>query len=211
MDIPNILPLFPLPDLVLFPGVMINLYIFEQRYKEMMAHLIQKPGHLRLFVISTSLGRRTEKYDNSAFFEIGAICHLVSFEETDDDRYNILIDVISLARLEEIPFLQVSTLYRQALIEIVTESWNDDSKTLEELQSLLKSFCEKYQVDYPAVSFDKLDEVVNSLCFVLPFFPTDKLELLKADPESRIRLLKELLEEPYQFTPLEPRENIRHN
>ena len=34
---PFLTPLFPLPDLVLFPGLVLPLYVFEQRYRDLLA------------------------------------------------------------------------------------------------------------------------------------------------------------------------------
>jgi ATP-dependent Lon protease len=44
MDLPAIIPIFPLPNVVLFPGVPLPLHIFETRYREMIADIKDSDG-----------------------------------------------------------------------------------------------------------------------------------------------------------------------
>jgi len=46
------LPLFPLPETVVFPGLLIPLYIFEERYKQMVRDLLARSEDQRRFVIT---------------------------------------------------------------------------------------------------------------------------------------------------------------
>ena len=48
---PRILPLFPLPDVVLFPGQIIPLHIFESRYRQMTRDLLDNTGEIILGTI----------------------------------------------------------------------------------------------------------------------------------------------------------------
>ena len=43
-DLPNIIPLFPLPNFVLFPGLSVPLRIFEPRYREMVGDVSKTHG-----------------------------------------------------------------------------------------------------------------------------------------------------------------------
>ena len=38
---PDEIPLFPLPSVVLFPGAMVPLFVFEPRYRQMTAHVLE--------------------------------------------------------------------------------------------------------------------------------------------------------------------------
>ena len=65
--LPPLLPLFPLPNVVLFPDVFLPLHIFEPRYKQMIARALEgdriigmtllKPG----FEEATRAGRRSSR------------------------------------------------------------------------------------------------------------------------------------------------------
>ena len=54
----RILPLFPLPDLILFPGQLVPVHIFEPRYRKMAEDLLDNTGEI---IIGTVLGEDQEQ------------------------------------------------------------------------------------------------------------------------------------------------------
>ena len=50
-ELPDIIPLFPLPNFVLFPGLNVPLHIFEPRYREMVADVAQTHGIIGMMML----------------------------------------------------------------------------------------------------------------------------------------------------------------
>jgi len=78
------LPLFPLPQTVVFPGLLIPLFIFEERYKQMTRDLLARDEGERRFVI-TLAGPEPGKYR-----EVGGYVELLAASENPDGTFNIV-------------------------------------------------------------------------------------------------------------------------
>jgi Lon protease-like protein len=68
-ELPSIIPIFPLPNLVLFPGVKVPLHIFEPRYREMVAEVGAGHGIVGMMLLKGDWER--DYYDYPDIFEIG--------------------------------------------------------------------------------------------------------------------------------------------
>lgn len=75
------LPVFPLPETVVFPGLLIPLYIFEERYKQMVKDLLQEDKGR--FVIALASPDREYRV-------VGGVVELVAVSENPDGTYNLL-------------------------------------------------------------------------------------------------------------------------
>jgi Lon protease-like protein len=85
------LPLFPL-ELVLFPGMMLPLHIFEPRYKTMMRECMGK-GQPFGVVLAKGLSTRSDISENPLFnemYNIGTTAHITAVEHLDDGRMNLI-------------------------------------------------------------------------------------------------------------------------
>src|SRR5258706_5673165 len=89
MDLPAIIPLFPLPNVVLFPGVPLPLHIFETRYREMIADIKDGDGIVGMALLRGDW--RENYHDTPEVFRVGCAGRIVSVEELPDGRYNILL------------------------------------------------------------------------------------------------------------------------
>ena len=82
------IPLFPLPNIVLFPHVLVPLHIFEERYKQMINTCIE---HDEVFgVVLLRGGAETESEDT--IHRVGVTVRIVQVERLENGRMNILTE-----------------------------------------------------------------------------------------------------------------------
>src|SRR5580765_6957446 len=103
----DLLPIFPLPNVVLFPNVFLPLHIFEARYREMVSDAIAGDRMIGMVLL-----RPGWEHD---------------YERLSDGRYNIILRGLERFRiLEEDP----SRIYRRAIVERVADGGLDaDDRT----------------------------------------------------------------------------------
>ena len=103
------LPLFPLGT-VLFPGLLLPLHIFEERYRQLVRDLTAGPEPRRFGVIAIRQGRETGVDGIQALHEIGCTATLRQVKELDDGRYDIVTVGADRFRLVSVddsrPYLQ---------------------------------------------------------------------------------------------------------
>jgi uncharacterized protein len=103
------LPLFPLGT-VLFPGLLLPLHIFEDRYRTLVRDLLAGPEPRRFGVIAIRKGRETGIGGISALHEVGCTATLRSVTERDDGRFDLVTSGTERFRLAGLddskPYLQ---------------------------------------------------------------------------------------------------------
>ena len=82
------IPLFPLPNLVLFPHVLVPLHIFEERYKSMIKSCIDRDEVFGIVLLRS--GADTESEDT--IHRVGVTARIVQAERLENDRMNILAE-----------------------------------------------------------------------------------------------------------------------
>lgn len=82
------IPLFPLPNLVLFPGIVVPLHIFEDRYKLMIDACIERDEGFGLLLLRDG----AEEESDETIHRVGVIARIVEVERLDDGRMNILCE-----------------------------------------------------------------------------------------------------------------------
>lgn len=99
-DLPSIIALFPLPNVVFFPGVPLPLHIFEPRYREMVRDLSKADAP----VIGMTLLRgewRKDYYERPEIFRTGCAGRMTRVQPLPDGRYNILLQGLREFEIEE--------------------------------------------------------------------------------------------------------------
>ena len=115
------LPLFPLGT-VLYPGLLLPLHIFEDRYRQLVRDLMEGPEPRRFGVIAIREGRETGVDGVSALYEIGCTATLRRVSERDDGRFDIVTIGADRFRLTT---LDRSLPYLRGEVDILPEDTGD--------------------------------------------------------------------------------------
>jgi Lon protease-like protein len=193
--LPPTIPIFPLPNAVLFPNVFLPLHIFEPRYRTMVADALE--GDRIIGMVLLRAGWEANYEGRPPIYPIGCAGLITFAERLDDGRYNIV-----LRGLEKFKVIDESESlsYRVATVDSILESSTDaDRAAMREarrrLEALLVPQPEGRGAE-PKVPPSMPDEdLVNALAQYLELEPVEKQALLERDTLlSRCRSLIELLE-----------------
>jgi uncharacterized protein len=85
----EVMPLFPL-GAVLYPGMLLPLHIFEERYRQLVRDLLDGPDPRRFGVIAIRKGRETGIDGVHSLYEIGCTATLRRVDQHEDGRFDIV-------------------------------------------------------------------------------------------------------------------------
>ena len=117
------LPLFPLGT-VLFPGLLLPLHIFEERYRQLVRDLTAAPEPRRFGVIAIRQGRETGVDGIQALHEIGCTATLSQVKDLEDGRYDIVTVGADRFRLVSV---DDSRPYLQGEVDLLTEEAGEET------------------------------------------------------------------------------------
>lgn len=83
------IPLFPLPGVVLLPGTLLPLHIFEPRYKTMVGDALAGNRTIGMAMLKPGWESRES---NPAIYSVGGAGEIIESEQLEDGRYNILLE-----------------------------------------------------------------------------------------------------------------------
>jgi len=198
VDLPQMIPVFPLDGALLLPRGELPLQIFEPRYLNMVDDVMG--GDRMIGMIQTRPGGDPQR---PALAEVGCVGKITSFAETADGRYLItLTGVCRFAPGEELvlklPYRQVRARYDAYECDLGPD--DDDlaaPDARERFSRALKRYLNRRELDldWETAKAAPLAALVNSLAMGLPFDPQEKQALLQApDLAARFDTLTVLLE-----------------
>ena len=85
-NLPTKIPIFPLSNFIVFPDTTVPLNIFEPRYLQMINDTMASNR-----LIGMIQPKKTGNLKKPDLFDVGCVCKVISFNETDDGRYIIII------------------------------------------------------------------------------------------------------------------------
>ena len=189
----SVIPIFPLPNVVLFPNVFLPLHIFEARYRQMVADALQADRIIGMVLLRSGWEQSYE--GRPPVFPVGCSGLVTHVERLPDGRYNIV-----LRGLEKFRILSEDDRrsYRLARVESITESQMDPAALRTErrrLETLLVRRLDQLGAD-PKMPASMTDEdLVHALAQYLEFEPVEKQALLERQGLlARCQSLIELLE-----------------
>ena len=95
--LPPSIPLFPLPNVVLFPNVFLPLHIFEPRYRAMTADALQGDRIIGMALLRP--GYETEYDGRPAIYDIGCAGVITHSQPLADGRYDVVLRGIEKFRI----------------------------------------------------------------------------------------------------------------
>jgi uncharacterized protein len=105
----QVLPLFPL-GAVLYPGMLLPLHIFEERYRQLVRDLLEQPEPRRFGVIAIRKGRETGVEGVHSLYEVGCTAAVRRVDELEDGRFDLVTVGTQRFRLlaldQTLPYLQ---------------------------------------------------------------------------------------------------------
>jgi Lon protease-like protein len=130
------LPLFPLGT-VLYPGLVLPLNIFEERYRQLVHDLLDGPEPRQFGVIAIRKGRETGVDGISALHQIGCTATLREVAEQDDGRYHLVTVGTQRFRLAS---LDDSRPYLQGEVDLLEEEVGDEAAAGLAAQAVQRGF-----------------------------------------------------------------------
>ena len=193
--LPATLPLFPLPNVVLFPNVFLPLHVFEPRYRSMVADALA--GDRIIGMVLLKPGYEASYEGRPAVYPIGCAGVITHHELVADGRFNIVLQGIEKFRVVDEDH---GKPYRVATVEPMPEIVSAGDKSAiaaqrQRLEAVLAAAIERTggEPRFPPAVPD--EDLVNGLAQYLELEPLERQALLERDGVlARCRGLIEFLE-----------------
>ena len=193
--LPPVIPIFPLPNAVLFPNVFMPLHIFEARYRAMVSDALA--GDRIIGMVLLKAGFESDYKGQPPIYPIGCAGVITHSEPLPDGRFNIVLKGMEKFRVTA---EDRSKSYRLATIESLPERVADAERAelhrlRQRLEALLAAAVEREGGDpkFPPAVAD--EDLVNALAQYMGLEPLERQALLERDGLlARCHGLIELLE-----------------
>jgi Lon protease-like protein len=193
--LPPTLPIFPLPNVVLFPNVFLPLHIFEPRYRDMVGDALE--GDRMIGMVLMRAGWQADYEGRPPVYPVGCAGLITHSERLDDGRYNIVLRGFEKFRITG---EDDTRSYRIARVESMMETMREgDREAMQRerrrLETLLVPQPQGRGVDPKMPPSMSDEDLVNALAQYLELEPVEKQALLERDGLlARCQSLIELLE-----------------
>lgn len=206
------LPLFPLPEVVLFPRSILPLHVFEPRYRAMLKASLRSHGALAIVQLPTDAAPAASPKkavrgpapsdDHAPIARVAGAGLVIECEPLPDGRANILVQGIARVRLEELPFESPFRRARATLLDEERDVLVPDSDVAA-LFAAASSFANEVKRRDPHFSFRLPDlrsdqtspgALADACAFHLVISAKARQAMLEdLDPRTRVlRVLEEL-------------------
>jgi uncharacterized protein len=193
-ELPEVIPVFPLPGALLLPRGQMPLNIFEPRYLAMVDDVL-RDGHRLIGMIQPDVAHSPDE-DKPALFRIGCVGRITQFAESGDGRY--ILELTGISRFRVIEELTALTPYRQCKVDFFafsddfTGRKGEEEVDRETLLSVLADFLEanNLKADWEGIEAAPNEALVNALAMMSPYGTAEKQAMLEApDLKTRAEIL----------------------
>lgn len=186
--LPATIRLFPLGEVVLFPGTRLPLHVFELRYRRMLADALADDCVIGMVLVRGAAGPISpappDDLDHPEVYAVGCAGRIVEHHQLDDGGSTIVLEGSARFRIKrevdnELPYriAEAQALYEAPVLADLMRSWRD------QLRGLMTEYVALFSNDLGVVEkiFAKLDVegLVNYLCATVSFEAVEKQSLLE--------------------------------
>ena len=191
-DLPDTLPIFPLPGVIVLPNGNLPLNIFEPRYISMVEDALRNNRMIGMIQPNPV----SKKYNG--LYPIGCASKIISFSETSDNRY--LIELKGIIRFKIFKEIDASRGYRNIIpvwqsfkhdLSIKLENFNIDN-----LLELLKKYFNNNNINVDLDELYKIpsDQIISAIPQICSFQNNEKQAILEAKTDvERVEVIISLL------------------
>lgn len=178
------LALFPLPGGVFFPGTMLPLHVFEERYREMTREALE--DGIPICVVKLEDPRQFDAQGRPLFHAIGGAGFILHHQKLPDGRYNILLE--GTARVRILEEINSDKSYRVGRAEIIPDKV-DLSGSVNALLTTLRGCVVGLRDEYERLS-EAITKTMNNVAD--PGILANTIaSIIIASPDARQALLSE--------------------
>ena len=199
--LPNVIPVFPLSKVVMFPHTILPLNIFEKRYLQMVNDSIA--GNRFIGMVQPRRNKKIKELDKNPLdiYSVGCLGKITSFSEIKDGRIIIALSGISRFKIEK--EIINKKLYRE--FSVYYEEFENDLKVskkinekinIQDLYYKVKVFFSKKGLLFNWKELEKLElnELIDTISMIAPFTMEEKQSLLEAnDLKIKLDVLDDIL------------------
>jgi Lon protease-like protein len=195
-DLPEMLPVFPLPGVLLLPRALLPLNIFEPRYLNMVRDTLETRD--RLIGMVQPSDPHSGLYE-PPLFTIGCAGRILESSDTPDGRILITLQGVCRFTIEA----EIGNVKGYRRVRPGWRGYRDDFAPEEEridrprLIAALKGYFKLHSIeaDWDALERTAAERLVSSIAMICPFDPSEKQALLEApDLPHRAELMIALIE-----------------
>src|SRR5215207_6651489 len=193
-ELPEIIPVFPLPGALLLPRGQMPLNIFEPRYLAMVDDAL-RDGHRLIGMIQPDISHSKDEA-KPELFRVGCVGRITQLAESGDGRY--ILELTGVARFKVVEEISTLTAYRQCKVDFFpyaddfTARKGEDAVDREALLEVLTDFlnANNLKVDWEGIESAPNEALVNALAMMSPYGPAEKQAMLEApDLKTRAEIL----------------------
>jgi len=194
-DLPEVIPVFPLPGALLLPRGQMPLNIFEPRYLAMVDDAF-RDGHRLIGMIQPDTAHSKNNHDKPTLFRVGCAGRITQLAESGDGRY--ILELTGISRFKLVEELTALTPYRQckvdffAFLDDFTARKGEDEVNRPALLTALTDFLRinNLKVDWEGIESAPNEALVNALAMMSPYGVAEKQAMLEApDLKTRSEIL----------------------
>ena len=180
-NLPTKIPIFPLSNFIVFPDTTVPLNIFEPRYLQMINDSMSSNR-----LIGMIQPKKTGNLKKPDLFDVGCVCRVISFNETDDGRYIIIIK--GLNRFKKVEEIESTKLYRELNVDYKLykndknlKQDNFEFSKIKKIMNELKVLFQKrgFQINWKDLEEQNVYQTLSALSMASPFSIVEKQILLE--------------------------------